>query len=283
MVRRLARAADDGYRSELAPGLHAVPDAERLALELGRSAARLDALGAPGGAPGAYGAAARLGADGRFEDGLWLAFQIAVLGPLDEPDPFAEIERVAVGWASGELPQLKGSRFGRRGAGDPARALSALGAYRAWAARSGGQAAALVGQPTWTAERRFDRAFERLALPGLGRGPRFEFLLSAGLLGLASLRPAGLQLLADPRDATVLAAKRVFGIGDPLLCERRAAALAEVCALPVAALDLALVDWARPADGSRVSGGVSAQPDPEQLELARAALGLGPVGESDAA
>lgn len=52
--------------------------------------------------------------------------------------------------------------------------------------------------------------------------------------------------------------------------------------LPVGLQPIALVEWTRP-DGSRASGGVSVQPDPEQLELARAALGLGSVSGSDAA
>ena len=47
-------------------------------------------------------------------------------------------------------------------------------------------------------------------------------------------------------DPTTLAAKRVFGIGDPLLLERRAAALADAAAVPVEALDLALANWAAP-------------------------------------
>ena len=37
----------------------------------------------------------------------------------------------------------------------------------------------------------------------------------------------------------------MLGIGDPLLLERRAAQLARECAIPLAALDLALYNWER--------------------------------------
>src|SRR5690348_1197671 len=43
-VRRLARGDDDGYRSELVPGLKSSADAERLAEELAFAVARLDRL-----------------------------------------------------------------------------------------------------------------------------------------------------------------------------------------------------------------------------------------------
>src|SRR4051794_38573540 len=56
VTRRLARAADDGYRSPLAPGLRATADAERLAAALARAAQRLPPPGPPPpGAPGAPG------------------------------------------------------------------------------------------------------------------------------------------------------------------------------------------------------------------------------------
>ena len=270
-VRRLARAGDDGFHSDLVPGLRSSADARRLATELAFAAARLGELGG-GSPPGLYGAAR--GAGG--EEGLWLAFQIAYLGPLDDADdPFAEIARVRVPWADGTVPQLEGTRVGPRGAWEPARHEDTLLAYRAWAARSGSQAAALAGEASWTPERRFERAFERLALPGLTRAARYEFLLSAGALGLAALRPASLHLLADPRDPTVSAAKRVFGIGDVLLVQRRAAELAAATALPIGALDLGLLNWARltdDPDGSRIREGATVGPDPDVVELVEGAL-----------
>jgi hypothetical protein len=48
---------------------------------------------------------------------------------------------------------------------------------------------------------------------------------------------------ADGGDQVLAAAKRVFGIGDPLLLERRAKQLAEAASVPLAALDLALFNW----------------------------------------
>ncbi len=277
-MRRLARAADDGYASVLVPGLRATADAELLADELAFSAARLAELEG-GAAPGLYGEAARLARAGEGEEALWLAFLIACIGPLaGEDDAFAEIARVRVPLATGELPLLDDVRFGPRGAPDAATAERALAAYRMWAQRAGGQAAALAGEPSWTPERRFDRAFERLALPGLGRGQRFEFLLTAGALGLADLRAAALHLLGADRDPAVVAAKRVFGIGDLLLVARRAADLATACALPAAALDLALVNWGRRTDdpqAPRIDCGSALGPDPDALDLACEALEVG--------
>ena len=73
--------------------------------------------------------------------------------------------------------------------------------------------------------------FERLALPGFARMGRYELLVTLGRLGLYELLPDSLQLAGarglSAEDLTTLAAKRVFGIGDPLLLERRAAALAQ--------------------------------------------------------
>ena len=72
-VRRLARAADDGYEHELVLGLRASADAAALADEIAFSVARLDELAAD--PPGLYAEVA--GADDR-EEALWLAFLIAV-------------------------------------------------------------------------------------------------------------------------------------------------------------------------------------------------------------
>ncbi len=277
-VRRLARAADDGYASVLVPGLRATADAELLARELAFAAARLAELQG-GAAPGLYGDAARLARAGETEEAVWLAFLVALVGPLaGADDAFAEIARVRVPWATGEAPDFADVRFGPRGMADAAGADRAVAAYRAWAERSGGQAQALAGEPAWTPERRFDRAFERLALPGVARGQRFEFLLTAGALGLADLRAAALHLLGADRDPAVVAAKRVFGIGDLLLVARRAADLATACALPAAVLDLALVNWGRLTDdpqAARIACGSALDADSDALELARAALEVG--------
>jgi hypothetical protein len=77
---------------------------------------------------------------------------------------------------------------------------------------------------------------------------------------------------SSAEDATTLAAKRVFGIGDPLLLERRAAALAQVMLVPVETLDLALFNWAAP---QRATLGFPADAsDADALERAGAALVL---------
>jgi hypothetical protein len=250
-VRRVARAADDGYASELVMGLHATADAERLAVEIARAATLLDALrsDAP---PGPLADAIRAGDP---EEALWLVLLTAIVGP--PPD-----EAAPPTWAGGELPQP--------GEAGPERLAETITAYRAWAARAGGQAAALAGEPSWTPERRFERAFERLALPGLGRSPRYDYLRLAGALRLADVEPSSLQVAADPRDPVVIAAKRVFGIGDAVLLERRAVDLVRACGVSLGVLELALRSWGAPEPAA--GAGVPLDADVEAR--ARAALGL---------
>ncbi len=266
-VQKLARGADDGYRSPLAPGLRSSADAERLAEELAFSTARLATL--EHDPPGLYAEVARGAGD--LEERTWLAFLIAYLGPVEGEDPFAEITRVRTPWADPGLPDLDGVLTGPRTAHDPSRGTRTLEAYRAWAARAGSQAAAFTGEAAWTPERRFSRAFERLALPGLHRDARFELLVSHGALRLYELKAGTLHLGGDSN--VTLAAKRVFGIGDPLLLERRAADLAAAATVPIAAFDLGLLNW---ETGERINAGVD--PDPQAQEQAlsttRAALAL---------
>jgi hypothetical protein len=246
-VRRLARGAEDGYLNELLPGLRSSEDAGRLADELAYAAARLAAIAAD--PPGLWAQAA-LGED--IEESLWLCFLVAYFGPRDAPDPFAAIDPARVSWASGEDPLFDGVEVGPRGVHAPARGTATIEAYRAWAARSGSQHAALAGDAGWSAERRFARAFERLALPGFGRDARFELLTVVGLLGLADLSADALHLGGE--DEVTLAAKRALGIGDALLLERRSAALADATGVPIAALDLGLYNWGR---GTRHAGAVT--------------------------
>ncbi|HLH64102.1 MAG TPA: hypothetical protein VKV27_00220 [Solirubrobacteraceae bacterium] len=265
-VRRLARTIGDGFRCESAPGLRSVADAERLADEIAFSASRLALL--EHDPPGLY---AEVAAEGDLEERSWLCFLVAYLGPLEHDAPFAEIQRVRVPWrAAGEL-RLERPRLGPRTAHDPARASRTIDAYRAWAARSGSQAAAYTGEPGWSAERRFERVFERLALPGLHRAARFELLCSLGRLGVYELRAGTLALGGE--DPVTLAAKRVLGIGDRLLLERRAAELARSCGVGLDALDLALFNWER---GERARVGVDGDlpVDPGILAGVRAALEL---------
>jgi hypothetical protein len=263
-VRQLTQAADDGYRSQLVAGLKASADAERLAAELAFAAARLSELFAD--PPGVY---AEITAEPDPEEALWLAFLTAYLSPTQDDDPFAGIAAARVPWASGELPGLAVA-LGPRTSHDPAAGERTLLAYRARAQRAGTQAALVAGEAAWTPERRFDRIFERLALPGLGRAGRYELLVSLGRLGVADLSPSSLQL-AD--DATTLAAKRVFGIGDTLLLERRARDLAEAVELPIEALDLALFNWGAPA-ATRATMGARAVADDEEREAIADVLGV---------
>lgn len=266
-VRREARGADDGYHSPLVIGLRSSTDAARLAEEIAFAATRLALL--EHDPPGLYAEVADAGA--AIDERTWLAFLIAYLSPLEGDDPFAEIERVRTSWASGELPALDGVQVGPRTAHDPSRGTKTLEAYRTWAGRSGTQAAAYTGDAGWTSERRFARAFERLALPGLHRDARFDLLVALGRLGLYDIR-AGSLVLGGTNDVTV-GAKRAFGIGDPLLLDRRASDLAAASGLPLEALDLGLYNWQL---GERAHVGVAAdsEPDPEVLARVSAALGL---------
>lgn len=266
-VRRLARGTDDGYRSGLLPGLKSSSDAQRLAEELAFAASRLDTLERD--PPGLYREVADPAADP--EERTWLAFLIAYLCPLDGDDPFSEIARVKTSWACGELPDLEGVRTGPRTAHDPERGVRTLEAYRAWAARAGSQASAFTGDPAWTAERRFARAFERLALPGLHRDARFDLLVTLGTLGVHELRAGSLELGGE--NGATLGAKRALGIGDPLLLERRASQLATACQVPLAALDLGLHNWER-AERSTLGVGPDVEPGSEALASILAALGL---------
>lgn len=266
-MSQLARGADDGFRTLLAPGLKSSEDADRLAQELAFAAARLGRLGED--PPGCYAEVA--GDDVGLEERTWLAFQIAYICPLDDDDPFRAIEATRTTWSSGESPKLEGVELGPRSAHDPARGAPTLEAYRAWAGRSGSQSAAFTGDAAWMPERRFARAFERLALPGMSRDVRYELLVSLGRLGVYALTAGALQF-GGANEATV-AAKRALGIGDSLLLERRAAELAKACELPLEALDLGLHNW---GVGRRATLGMwpDTEPDPEALERARDALGL---------
>ena len=263
-VRRLHESVDDGYRSQLVPGLRSSSDARRLAEELAVSSARLAELET--NPPGLYAELADTRVD--LEERTWLAFLIAYLGPLEgDEDPFAAIRGVRTSWSSGELPSLEEVQTGPRTAHDPARGQATLRAYRQWAERAGSQALAFGGEAGWSPDRRFARVFERLTLPGLHRAARFELLASMGTIGLYELQAGALALGGS--DEVTVAAKRVFGIGDSLLLERRAAQLAEAGQAPLEALDLALYNWGR---RERVNQGVVVEPSPDVLETAAAAL-----------
>jgi hypothetical protein len=272
-VRRLVRAADDGYAHELVPGLRATPAAAALADELAFSVARLDELATdPPGLYAELAASADPAAAGR-EEALWLAFLIAYLSPLEDGDPWAGIAAARVPWATGDVPDLSVVPLGPRTAHAPARGDRTLRAYRAWAARAGSQDAAFTIDPSWTPERRFDRAFERLALPGLGRTPRRELLTILRCTGLAELRATTLQIPVDQLDAPVAAAKRIFGIGEPRELRHRVARFADELDVPYEALDLAFVNWARLPSEPRIVAGARTEGDARRAALLREALG----------
>jgi Alpha-glutamyl/putrescinyl thymine pyrophosphorylase clade 3 len=278
-VVREARDADDGFRSSLLPGLRSSADAERLAEEIAFASARLLALGA---APPAVYGEIRARAEEDLEEATWMCFLTAYLSPLDREDSFFFIRQALVatgdlGWRTGSLPDLDGALLGPRTSHDPARGAETLLAYRNWVERSGGtQTEAFAGDPAWSAPRRFQRLFERLALPGFGRMGRYDLLVTLGRLGLYELRADSLHLSGargpSGEDLTTLAAKRAFAIGDELILERRALALADAVAVPVEALDLALANWGK---GRRASLGFRAEiSDRHALERTRAALDL---------
>jgi hypothetical protein len=263
-VRSEARAADDGYRCVLVPGLRAEVEAQRLADELAFASGRLRLLETD--PPGTYGEAA---SEPDVEEACWLAFLTTYLSPLEGDDPFAAIREAHTAWSSGELPEaLEGGPYSSH---DPARGTETRRAYRRWAERAGSQEAAFTGDPGWSEERRFERIFERLALPGLGRRGRFDLLVTLGRLGRFPLRAP--TLLLSENDATTGAAKRVFAIGDRLTLERRAKALCEQAGVSVEALDLALFNW---VGGERAATlGAPPQCDDEAARAGTlAALGL---------
>jgi hypothetical protein len=242
VTRRVERAADDGYRNALAPGLRATADAERLAAALVAATERLEP-------PGPY---PEIAEQPDREEGTWLAFLLALAGP-QAPGLQAAVREARPSWASGEPPDLP---EGRRRTAE---------AYRAWAARSGSQETAFAGEAGWSPERRFARVFERLALPGFARAARFDLLTALGAAGLYPLAAGELQLGAEDDPAT-LAAKRLLVSGDRLLLERRARDLAAACEVPLAAFDRALAVWNTPGEAVDLTAEVPAP--------LRAALGL---------
>jgi Alpha-glutamyl/putrescinyl thymine pyrophosphorylase clade 3 len=270
-----ARVEDDGYRCVLLPGLRSSADAERLAEEIAFASARLLALGA---APPALYGEIRAQVEDDLEQATWMCFLAAYFSPLDREDSFLFIRAALVdaGWDSDTLPELDEALLGPRTSHDPARGAKTLVAYRHWVERSGGtQAVAFTGDPEWTPQRRFQRLFEWLALPGFTRHGRYDLLVTLGRLGLYELRADSLHFSAahgSSGDLATLAAKRAFAIGDPLLLERRALTLAEAVAVPVETLDLALANWGK---GRRTTLGFRADIfDHHAFERARAALEL---------
>ena len=242
VTRRVARAADDGYRNPLAPGLRATADAERLAGALAAAAQRLEP-------PGPYPEIAEAQ---DTEQATWLAFLVALAGP-EAPELQQALRAARPAWEDGVPEDL------------PAERRRTAEAYHAWAARAGTQEAAFSGDAGWSAERRFARVFERLALPGFGRARRFDLLTALGAAGRYELT-AGELFLGLEDDPATLAAKRLLVSGDRLLLDRRARELAEACRLPLAALDRGLAVWGTPGAPIDLAG--------EPPAAVRAALAL---------
>ena len=272
-VHRELRSEDDGYRCELVPGLHSSQDARRLVQEIGFASGRLLTLTA---APPSLYAEARDCDD--IEQATWMCFLAAYLSPLQGAQPFVGIRQALLSsWDSGTVSDLEDVPLGPRTSHDPARGAETLVAYRRFAEHAGSQEQAFTGEPAWTPQRRFERLFERLALPGFGRMGRYDLLITLGRLGLYELRADSLHLVtrstSQANDPTPQAAKRVFGIGDPIHIERRALALAAALSTPIEALDLALSNWSLPAPDERVTLGFPEDTnDSHAVERAASAL-----------
>lgn len=269
-VLREQRSVDDGYRCDLIPGVHSSEDAKRLVREIGFASGRLLMLTA---APPSLYAEARDCED--IEQATWMCFLAAYLSPLQGAQSFVGVRQALLSsWGSGTVPDLEDVPLGPRTSHDPSRDTETLIAYRRFAEHAGSQEAAFTGEPAWTPQRRFERLFERLALPGFGRMGRYDLLITLGRLGLYEMRADSLHLgtrtsplTADPTPA---AAKRVFGIGDPIHIERRATMLAQALSTPIEALDLALANWS--AEERVTLGFPSDTNDIHAVERAEAAL-----------
>ena len=123
VTRKLARAADDGYRNPLVPGLRATADAERLAIALTDAAARLEP-------PGPY---PLLADEPDLEQATWLAFLFALAPELQ--DVLAEAHPP---WDEADVAAL------------PEAKARTAAAYRAWVERAGSQQAAFTGEESWS-------------------------------------------------------------------------------------------------------------------------------------
>lgn len=286
-VHRETRAQDDGYDNALVPGLHASDDAARLAEEIAFANGRLLRMHAA--PPSLFNEIRTLAGDGELERATWLCFLTVYLSPLQGEDPFAGVRLVLDREGDGseredapgpgrETSPLDGVPLGPRTSHDPARGSETVRAYRHWALHSGSQVQGIVGEASWTPQRRFERAFERLALPGFGRMGRYELLVTLGRLGLYELQADSLHLTAGrgsgPEDLTTVAAKRVLAVGDPIYLERRASAFAHELDVPVDALDLAFANW---GTGERATLGFKPDvTDHHALERVREAFDLDP-------
>lgn len=283
----MTRHAKDGWSHELLPGIGSSREVEDLLTEIVRANARLQRLESDPPGPYATVKALAAGEAADREEATWLLFQIAYYGPLEGDEPFAEIDRLLVRWDD-PLPDaaaLESASVGPRGAHSHDRGTATLAGYREWAARAGGQLAGLGGSGT-DAARRFDAAYRALALPGLTRPARYEFVVTLGVFGLLDVAPWSL-LLDMGRDPVSIAAKRAFLTGDAVLLQRRFGAFARALGVPVAAFDLALGNWElRPSPTAPLGylvGGVPVDADPAEVQALANKLDLPGDDEDDSA
>lgn len=293
-VHRENRAQEDGYENPLVPGLRSSEDAARLAEEIAFASGRLLRMHAA--PPSLFNEIRALAGDGELERATWLCFLTVYLSPLQGDDPFAGVrllqeregdgsgvrpggqgEGGRAGAGEGAGSPLDGVPLGPRTSHDPARGSETVHAYRQWALHAGSQVQGLVGEESWSPQRRFERAFERLALPGFGRMGRYELLVTLGRLGLYDMQADSLHLAVGRsglEDPTTLAAKRVLAVGDPIYLERRASAFARELDVPIDTLDLAFANW---GSGERATLGFKSDvTDRHALERVREAFDLDP-------
>ncbi|MFT4035822.1 MAG: hypothetical protein QM679_09650 [Patulibacter sp.] len=275
---KLQRAADDGYRSDLLPGVRSTADVLQLAEQLVLAETRLAAYG--GAQAGPWAAVAALAGEPHR------AFIVALVTALASPDSLAG--SIATAAAAQEALEGGGDAAarGELAAIDELAALLAAGprgprAHDATAAAlavpaqlaqrsEGGLESALTGDASWSSERRFARLFDRLALRGLPRAVRFDLLTALGRCGALPLRADALHLGSDQ---VTDAAKRYFAVADVALLERRAAALVEATGVSIDALELALWNIAGADAGA---GGAAAR-----WSTAKPVTDLGLPGEAD--
>jgi len=280
-VKQATRHAGDGWSNELLPGLRSSLEARGLITEIARANARLARLQSD--PPGPYATVRALAAGDAQdrEQATWLLFQIAYYGPVEGNEPFATIDELLVRWDD-PLPDaaaLEAAKVGQRGAHAHDRGPATLQAYREWATKAGGQLKGLgTGGPD--PARRFDAAYRALALPGLNRDARFEFLVTLGRFELLEVAPWSLLLDAtrSGRDPLSVAAKRAFLTGDAVLLQRRFGAFVRALGVPVAACDLGFLNWELgPGPGvprGYLEAGVPVEPDPAEITRFAVALGL---------
>ena len=169
---RVARAADDGYRNPLVPGLRATADAERLAAALAWADARLEP---PGPHPAVAEEPDRGGGD--------LARVPARARPARRARAARGDRRLAPELGERRAPDIPGA--------DP----RTVPAYRAWAERAGAQAAAFLGEPGVVARAALRRAPSSASrCPGCGRGARYELLITLGAAGVCDVAADALHI-----------------------------------------------------------------------------------------